>query len=1019
MAEINLLCMRFPPSVKTILLGFFLVGGFLFWADAVSAVTEVEGLIRNEQTWTLSGSPYLVKSAGFGVAGGGVLTIEPGVIVKFVNNSELGTGSGKIIANGTQEKPIIFTSIADDSAGGDTNGDGAGTTPSTGDWRRISLGNDGDQLSFTQIRYAARCININSASTFVKNSTIRDCGIGMDLNMPGPNTLIQNNTIRNNGTGVSFIVGDQIDFSQNNIHDNILGAENLTPQNEVDLRDNWWGDPTGPFHLTKNPQGKGNKVSDAILFSPWLNQEAGKQTRNPVIIVPGILGSDLYNGDEIIWLDLGRMFKDINDQFLTENLSLSEDGNSINSITPVDVIRKRGFSAFTLDIFYTLIRELEKEGYVLNETYFVFPYDWRIDLNLTMENFRQRIDQIKTQTGKTKVDIIAHSMGGLLIKSYVNEFSGTDLDKLIFVGTPHLGAPKAAKTLLHGDRFGIYWLEEDTMRDLSRNSISAYELIPNEKYFEQFAPYIKPHSLFGTRPPLNYADTKTFLLEKGLNNRIFQKADDFNLANLHNLDLSGIKVYNIAGCRRGTQAGYHYGKDNKQIVLVRYTSGDETVPLVSANYINTQSENKFYVRRGKHSELPSTAGVRELIVQILQGTPPTLADNISRDEDFCDFRGKEMLWKSPVEVHIYDSQGNHTGPIEDNAIEYGVDGVGYEIIDEEKFIFLPTDEGENYQISTNGQKEGTFDLLISENDNGSILNTTVFNDIEITGSTKISFQISEQTKDDEIQVDLMGNGDIESIKADSILDPTGSEDLAPPETKVLVAGTPGEKGWYISDVTITLEAMDDNAGILETKYSLDGGDTFQLYSGPVSISNEGSNKLQYFSVDRAGNNEELNVLEVKIDKTPPEMSVKYDLEKMDFVFQGLDTMDANPVLVCDNILCTAIDQAGHKTMLNFSKSAKHKPESIELQSITYNDLKFSFTKNFFDVKVKKSKDVIKDFDQKVVLKKVIKAQVHYQSHKNQSRIVIRPRGEPSDQEFIPGFVFLQIYTDSGKINIDY
>jgi hypothetical protein len=33
---------------------------------------------------------------------------------------------------------------------------------------------------------------------------------------------------------------------------------------------NWWGDPSGPHHPTANPNGKGDDVSDKVVFMPWL-----------------------------------------------------------------------------------------------------------------------------------------------------------------------------------------------------------------------------------------------------------------------------------------------------------------------------------------------------------------------------------------------------------------------------------------------------------------------------------------------------------------------------------------------------------------------------------------------------------------------------------------------------------------------------------------------------------------------------------------------------------------------------
>ena len=38
----------------------------------------------------------------------------------------------------------------------------------------------------------------------------------------------------------------------------------------VNALTNWWGDATGPYHATLNPAGLGNKVSDHVLFDPWM-----------------------------------------------------------------------------------------------------------------------------------------------------------------------------------------------------------------------------------------------------------------------------------------------------------------------------------------------------------------------------------------------------------------------------------------------------------------------------------------------------------------------------------------------------------------------------------------------------------------------------------------------------------------------------------------------------------------------------------------------------------------------------
>jgi hypothetical protein len=86
-------------------------------------------------TW-LNGKVYVIKKD---VSITSVLTIEPGAIIKVDDARISINGSGKIIANGTATSRIIFTSIADDSFCGDTNGDGTATLPQKGDWTSIYI----------------------------------------------------------------------------------------------------------------------------------------------------------------------------------------------------------------------------------------------------------------------------------------------------------------------------------------------------------------------------------------------------------------------------------------------------------------------------------------------------------------------------------------------------------------------------------------------------------------------------------------------------------------------------------------------------------------------------------------------------------------------------------------------------------------------------------------------------------------------------------------------------------------
>ena len=83
-------------------------------------------------------------------------------------------------------------------------------------------------------------------------------------------------------------------------------------------------------------------------------------------------------------------------------------------------------------------------GYEKGVTLFPFPYEWRFSNRTTATLLDTKIDDIKAICTCDKVDIVAHSMGGLVARSYIqSDDYDQDVDQLIFLGTPHLGAPKA------------------------------------------------------------------------------------------------------------------------------------------------------------------------------------------------------------------------------------------------------------------------------------------------------------------------------------------------------------------------------------------------------------------------------------------------------------------------------------------------------------------------------------------------------------------------------------------------
>ena len=96
-------------------------------------------------------------------------------------------------------------------------------------------------------------------------------------------------------------------------------------------------------------------------------------------------------------------------------------------------------------------------------------------------------------------------------------------------------------------------------------------------------------------------------------------------------------------------------------------------------------------------------------------------------------------------------------------------------------------------------------------------------------------------------------------------------DLTPPTTTAALSGTLGTDDWYTTPVTVTLSATDDaeGSGVASTRYSLDAGTTWQDYTAPLILSEDGQYSLQFFSSDAEGNEEAIQTLPLAIDQTPP------------------------------------------------------------------------------------------------------------------------------------------------------
>lgn len=108
------------------------------------------------ETWR-TGNIYVLRD-DITIRENATLVIEPGVIVKLSGGDRTQIFvEGAIRAEGTSERPILFTSLLDDTIGGDTDGDEGANVPLPGDWDQIvfedSSSDDRNVMRNVELRY--------------------------------------------------------------------------------------------------------------------------------------------------------------------------------------------------------------------------------------------------------------------------------------------------------------------------------------------------------------------------------------------------------------------------------------------------------------------------------------------------------------------------------------------------------------------------------------------------------------------------------------------------------------------------------------------------------------------------------------------------------------------------------------------------------------------------------------------------------------------------------------------------
>jgi lecithin:cholesterol acyltransferase len=219
---------------------------------------------------------------------------------------------------------------------------------------------------------------------------------------------------------------------------------------------------------------------------------AGRVSRDAVIVLPGIMGSELIDSrtGRVLWgLSDTRWYV----QAWTSGRSLDAlrvtDAERAGHTSRVAATRLLRFPAFA-----PILRGMEPYSALLAgvrqvtahpDAVMEFAYDWRLSVRynaaLLAEAAEKHLVSWRSHRDGTRhaqLVLVAHSMGGLLARQFTQRLGGDrDVRMTITLGTPFHGSVQAAVILGSGRGIGLP-LPSGRLRDLARSLPGLYDLLP-------------------------------------------------------------------------------------------------------------------------------------------------------------------------------------------------------------------------------------------------------------------------------------------------------------------------------------------------------------------------------------------------------------------------------------------------------------------------------------------------------------------------------------------------------------
>jgi hypothetical protein len=389
-----------------------------------------------------------------------------------------------------------------------------------------------------------------------------------------------------------------------------------------------------------------------------------------IVLLPGISGSVLQKDGRDIWaLSGGAAVKALTSLGSSiKNLKIHDDDPTADDLGD-GIVATRVIPGthlipglWKIDGYGKIAKTIRGEFDIQpGANFFEFPYDWRRDNRVHAHRLAREswgwLKRWREQSGNgnAKLVLIAHSMGGLICRYFLEVLDGWENTRLLVTfGTPYRGSLNALDFIVNGMKKKLGGFTLLNFTDLVRSYTAVYQLLP-------IYPCVDPGT--GTLARVTEIDSIPELIpERAADALAFHQAIREAVeehANLPDYRNRGYGITSIAGMFQPTRQSMVIRDGDVQILRTyegRDEGGDGTVPSVSATPIELSNQDREIYVRERHASLQNAdhslgqmIGLlrRQVIDQTQRFAPGA---GISLDVDDVYLTGEPMLIHAQSEV---------------------------------------------------------------------------------------------------------------------------------------------------------------------------------------------------------------------------------------------------------------------------------------------------------------------------------------------------------------------------------